>query len=121
MSIKKHFTIWYVKRGYTFGVTDSVFECPFWVKTLLIFFSPNVYTQIVFGEIIYKSLVEGMKGVKMIDMIETIYDQPSERRTIDDCIPKLTEEEKNFEQLTIKQCGFVFYFSYGTLLWYYPG
>ena len=63
MNIKKRFTIWYIQRGYTFDPgTDSVFECPFWVKPLLIFFSPSVYTHIVYGEFIYKNLVEGMKG-----------------------------------------------------------
>ena len=64
MNIKKRFTIWYVRRGYTFDCTDSVFECPFWVKPLLIFFSPSVYTYIVFGEVIYKNLVEGMAANK---------------------------------------------------------
>ena len=72
MNIKKRFTIWYAQRGYTFDPrpdeehTGSAFECPFWVKPLLIFFSPSVYTHIVYGEFIYKSLVEGMKGVKMV-------------------------------------------------------
>ena len=71
MNIKKRFTIWYVQRGYTFdprpdkGRTDSVFECPFWVKPLLIFFSPSVYTYIVFGDFIYKNLVEGMINARM--------------------------------------------------------
>jgi hypothetical protein len=56
------FTRWYVKRGYTFDYefeagaahTDGTFStplrfpkavwtCPWWVKPLLIFFSPSVY------------------------------------------------------------------------------
>ena len=71
MNIKKRFTIWYVQRGYTFdprpdkGSTDSVFVCPFWVKPLLIFFSPSVYTHIVYGNFIYKNLVEGMIKASM--------------------------------------------------------
>ena len=65
MNIKKRFTIWYVRRGYTFGCTDSVFECPFWVKPLLIFFSPSVYTHIVYGNFIYKNLVGGMTANKV--------------------------------------------------------
>ena len=64
MNIKKRFTIWYVRRGYTFDL-ETGFECPFWVKPLLIFFSPSVYTHIVFGEWVYKNLMEGMKGTKM--------------------------------------------------------
>lgn len=78
MNIKKRFTIWYVQRGYTFGHTDSVFECPFWVKPLLIFFSPSVYTQFVLGEIIYKNLVEGMISVKMAHYPPVNYDDCSE-------------------------------------------
>lgn len=65
MNIKKRFTIWYVRRGYIFD-PETGFECPFWVKPLLIFFSPSVYTHIVFGEWVYKNLMAGMKGVKMV-------------------------------------------------------
>ena len=73
MNIRKRFTIWYVQRGYTFdprpnkGCTDSVFECPFWVKPLLIFFSPSVYTHIVYGNFIYKNLVGGLIKASMAD------------------------------------------------------
>ena len=57
------FTRWYVKRGYTFDYefeagavhTDGTFStplklpkpvwnCPWWVRPLLIFFSPSVYS-----------------------------------------------------------------------------
>ena len=71
MNIRKRFTIWYVQQGYTFdprpdkGSTDSVFECPFWVKPLLIFFSPSVYTHIVYGNFIYKNLVKGLINARM--------------------------------------------------------
>ena len=47
MNIKKRFTMWYIRRGYIFN-PETGFECPFWVKPLLIFFSPSVYTHIVF-------------------------------------------------------------------------
>ena len=46
MSIKKRFTKWYVNNGYKFGYDSSsvaVWRCPWWVKPLLIFFSPSVY------------------------------------------------------------------------------
>ena len=71
MNIKKRFTIWYAQRGYTFDPrpdeehTGSAFECPFWVKPLLIFFSPSVYTHIVYGEFIYKNLVGGLTANKV--------------------------------------------------------
>lgn len=80
MNIKKRFTIWYVQRGYAFGHTDSVSECPFWVKPLLIFFSPSVYNQIVLGEIIYKNLVEGMISVKMAHYPPANHDDCSEHK-----------------------------------------
>ena len=52
--IKRAFTKWYIKRGYTFyydfvqfneEVTGmrARYNCPLWVKPLLIFFSPSVY------------------------------------------------------------------------------
>ena len=49
MNIKKRFTKWYVKNGYKFGYDSShvaVWHCPWWVKPLLIFFSPSVYFMI---------------------------------------------------------------------------
>lgn len=63
MAIKKRFTMWYIRRGYIFD-PETGFECPFWVKPLLIFFSPIVYTYYVFGEWVYKNFMEGMKGGK---------------------------------------------------------
>ena len=65
MNIRKRFTIWYVQRGYTFECTDSAFECPFWVKPLLIFFSPSVYVHIVYDNFIYTNLVKGLTNVRM--------------------------------------------------------
>ena len=71
MNIRKRFTIWYVQQGYTFdprpdkGSTDSVFECPFWVKPLLIFFFFIVFTHIVYGNFIYKNLVKGLINARM--------------------------------------------------------
>lgn len=78
MDIKKRFTIWYIRRGYIFD-PETGFECPFWVKPLLIFFSPSVYTHITLGERIYKNLMEGMKGVKMKEQEPIIYE------TLDEC------------------------------------
>lgn len=78
--IKRLFTKWYVKRGYTFrydftgipvifdgvhtlplGQPKAVFNCPVLVKPLLIFFSPSVYV----GEAWGRELIEGFeKGIK---------------------------------------------------------
>lgn len=75
-TISRIFTIWYIKQGYTFGYdftstpvyTDGIFKtpselpktifgCPFWVKPLLIFFSPSVYC----AETIGRALSEGFE------------------------------------------------------------
>lgn len=79
-NINKRFTKWYVKRGYTFGydfsgvpvvkygpfraplgVPDSQFTCSWWVKPLLIFFSPSVYYVETTGRLLSEGLMEGMK------------------------------------------------------------
>ena len=79
--LHKAFTKWYIKRGYTFGydftgvpvytdgilttpcgVPKSMFNCPWWVKPLLIFFSPSTYCSETWG----KSFIEGFKqGLEM--------------------------------------------------------
>lgn len=58
--IRRAFTKWYADRGYTFRYeipplgnpaatgkfsidTCAVWDCPWWVRPLLIFFSPSVY------------------------------------------------------------------------------
>lgn len=54
--IKRAFTKWYIKRGYMFyydfvRINEEVirirarYNCPLWVKPLLIFFSPSVYNN----------------------------------------------------------------------------
>lgn len=49
--IKNDFTRWYVRQGYTYysSMSDSDQEtkwcCPWWVRPLLIFFSPSVYVK----------------------------------------------------------------------------
>ena len=63
MAIKERFTKWYVRRGYIFHYTfntETVFECPFWVKPLLIFFSPSVYFREAVGKAIANILIEGI-------------------------------------------------------------
>ena len=84
---KRRFTKWYVKRGYTFGyifrrgqviedddnlfrlpcgIPEVKFTCPFWVKPLLIFFSPSVYYMEAYGRVMAEAFAEGMrKGMGM--------------------------------------------------------
>ena len=62
--MRKRFTKWYFKRGYRFGYkvnTDvAVWDCPWWVKPLLIFFSPSVYFYEL-GDCVSKEINEGLK------------------------------------------------------------
>ena len=65
MSIEKRFTKWYVKKGYKFGYDSScvaVWHCPWWVKPLLIFFSPSVYFVQAYGKLIVDGFMEGLKN-----------------------------------------------------------
>lgn len=46
--LRKKFTKWYVKKGYTFGYDDfslssAVWNCPWYVKPFLFLFSPSIY------------------------------------------------------------------------------
>lgn len=79
-SFRRKFTLWYIHRGYTFRydfsntkvygeypfyipeeIPKSVFNCPWWVKPFLIFFSPSIYTS----ETVGKQIIEGfIKGIK---------------------------------------------------------
>lgn len=64
MSIKRRFTKWYVKRGYKFSYDLShvaVWNCPWWVKPLLIFFSPAVYFIEAYGKLAVDGFMEGLK------------------------------------------------------------
>ena len=43
--IGMHFTRWYVRRGYTFDYEDHkpVWDCPWYIRPMLFFFSPVIY------------------------------------------------------------------------------
>ena len=69
--IRKRFTNWYIKRGYTFGykwvtndegimVAEAYFVCPWWVRPLLIFFSPSTYVAEVIRPAAWAGLREGL-------------------------------------------------------------
>ena len=77
MNIKKRFTRWYIKRGYTFGYKfvktgryelgmESYFKCPWWVRPLCAFFSPSIYVHDVTFKIAKERLHRelGIKQVK---------------------------------------------------------
>lgn len=80
MSIKRRFTKWYVRKGYKFGydftdvpvyddgfmktpagVPKAIWHCPWWVKPLLIFFSPSVYFMQAYGNLAVDGFMEGLK------------------------------------------------------------
>lgn len=77
--IRRIFTKWYVNRGYAFGydftntpVFDDgylklpmgmpkvVWNCPWWVRPLLIFFSPSTYVMESYSKPFFEGLIEGM-------------------------------------------------------------
>ena len=79
MGLRKKFTLWYIRRGYTFDyifdqkspeddrvtIARAEWVCPWWVRPLLIFFSPSVYSNEAWG----KQFVEGLrKALKMEDV-----------------------------------------------------
>lgn len=78
-NINERFTKWYIKRGYRFGydfdgvqvveygplkipldIPESQFTCPWWVKPLLIFFSPSVYCVETTGRWFNEGFVRGL-------------------------------------------------------------
>ena len=67
MKIRKRFTKWYIKMGYTFGYDsygDAYWNCPWYIKPLLFLFSPSCYC---INENIGKAMLEGfLEGFKMV-------------------------------------------------------
>ena len=82
MNIKKRFTKWYVKKGYTFGYDFSkcetiggddifppmpltqpvvVWGCPWWVKPFLLLFSPSVYVAEDWEKQFVNGFIAGMQ------------------------------------------------------------
>lgn len=69
--IRRAFTLWYIKRGYTFeydfsdvpgSIPKTVWNCPWWVVPLLIFFSPSTYVMETIGKTIVNGLLSGLSG-----------------------------------------------------------
>jgi len=49
------FTYWYIRKGYKFTyfiIGHTAWDCPFWVRPLLVFFDPWIY--------ITKDIIEGI-------------------------------------------------------------
>lgn len=76
--IRSKFTRWYIKRGYTFnyeiprlGTIECCarWDCPWWVRPLLIFFSPSVYVIHAIGNQYAENLRRGIE--EMEDWIPT--------------------------------------------------
>ena len=78
--IRDRFTRWYVKKGYLFGygwpdVDDCKYDiymrcdgflnyywiCPKWIRPLLIFFSPSMYTSEFYGKTIVEHFQKGIE------------------------------------------------------------
>lgn len=65
--LRKKFTKWYVKKGYTFGYDDfspssAVWNCPWYVKPLLFLFSPSIYDVECITNYIYKGFMDGLQS-----------------------------------------------------------
>lgn len=62
-NLTRKFTYWYIKKGYTFKYKDgeAVFDCPWWIRSLLIFFSPSIYIFRKCGEIFCESFIKGLR------------------------------------------------------------
>ena len=82
MNIKKRFTKWYVKKGYTFGYDFSkcetiggddifppmpltqpvvVWRCPWYIKPFLFLFSPSIYAAEDWGKQVIDGFMAGMQ------------------------------------------------------------
>ena len=64
--LKKRFTLWYIRRGYTFRTVEGegVWDCPWWVRPMLFLFSPSVYfTECDFVRKIVQGIMSGFAGV----------------------------------------------------------
>ena len=59
--LRGKFTRWYVRRGYTYRAEEGegVWDCPWWVRPLLRFFSPSVYFVATLG----KALADGINAI----------------------------------------------------------
>lgn len=85
--LKEKFTKWYIRKGYRFyyerctldiskerphivvtglpvGDAKASFICPWWVRPLLIFFSPSVYYVEYYGKQIMQAFIDGLKSIQ---------------------------------------------------------
>lgn len=69
--IRRQFTLWYIRKGYSFEyisngeyIFKAVWDCPWYVRPLLIFFSPSVYDVEANGRALVEGFEEGIRRVK---------------------------------------------------------
>lgn len=88
--IRRAFTKWYVDRGYTFryeipplGTIEdcAIWDCPWWVRPLLIFFSPSTYFAYKVGNEVVEYFMRGLlhgEG-RSIEDIEALIGEEKEK------------------------------------------
>lgn len=84
IDIKERFTKWYIRKGYRFyykvnpikslytdddikffdSDLEAKFLCPWYIRPLLIFFSPSVYMYHEYGKVIAENFMKGMEEAK---------------------------------------------------------
>lgn len=92
-NINRKFTYWYIKRGYTFeyiNYYEPVWHCPWWVKPLLIFFSPSIYMYRKCGEIFCENFRRSLK--------EATVSLNEATKTLNDLAKRLKEDRENKEE-----------------------
>lgn len=92
-NINRKFTYWYIERGYKFGYHPSgqaYWVCPWWVRPLLIFFSPSIYMYCKCGELFCDSFRRGIK-----EFTKSLNDAT---KTLNDLTKKLKEDRENKEK-----------------------
>ena len=64
-NLRKRFTLWYIRRGYTFRTVEGegVWDCPWWVRPMLFLFSPSVYfKECAFVRKLVQGIISGFDG-----------------------------------------------------------
>lgn len=75
--LRKKFTKWYYKKRYTFGYlcTKAFWKCPFYIRPLLIFFSPSQYFICTAEEYVGHFKQGLTEGQEWVDKTGTILEQ----------------------------------------------
>lgn len=70
--IKRRFTEWYIRKGYRFyykvrfngDIPEARWISPWYIKPLLILFSPTVYFYKMYGNMIVENFMKGMEEAR---------------------------------------------------------